>query len=296
MTDAATIPSTQCTLGVDIPGYTRAQFASGHEIYVLDHRVAQQPAGVAWYERWEEYFIKPLMHLVKPGDVVYDIGAEQGEFSALVGSVVGGGNVHLFEPTPEYWRNMRHVWTANNLAAPVCFPGFVAHQSDPGWQQHVSHGWPIVAAGSVWTDARFGHYGTRSPNAPAVSIDDYVEAGGTPPDVVIMDVEGAEALVVIGMRKVLKKYRPRVFVSLHLHCGEPGDRVQCDYSAPPLPCLRGFFSSCESVPPCVLGRSCQQEHVFRFFALAGYQGKFLGEDHEAHWVFCHRRRGFGAIR
>jgi len=249
-------------------GCTEVMWTSGHKSYVLDHRLAgpftdqeKQPTGKFWYMVWEPTFIKALMRLLKPGMVVYDIGAEEAEFSSLIGSVVGGSNVHLFEPTQGIWPNIKKIWEANSLDGPGgCWPGYVMAQSGAGYQEHIKKGWPSQVAGPIRLVTGFEHF-REVEDIHTISIDNYAEATGTPPDVVIMDVEGAEAKVVEGMHRTLRKCHPYVFVSVHRY----------NY---------GYHESYDT----------QQEWMFRYFSQAGYVGRFLGADHESHWLFYHPDR------
>jgi len=217
------------------------------------------PSGESWYLLWEPSFVKVLMRLARPGMVVYDVGAEEAEFSVLVAQIVGGENMHLFEPQPGVWPNILGMWQANELAEPAgCWPGFLVDQSSAGSLVQIRAGWPPQVNGPLWEVPAFLTCNAH-PTIPAISLDDYARATCTYPDIVMMDVEGAETLVVGGMRRTLREQRPYVFVSVHRY----GDGYQDRYNT-------------------------QQEWLFRWFSQAGYTGRFLGEGHEAHWFFHHR--------
>jgi hypothetical protein len=57
----------------------------------------------------------------------------------------------------------------------------------------------------------------------AVSLDDYLPSG-EPVQLVKIDVEGAEALVLAGMRRLLRESRPVVLVEFHDDVGWGGRR------------------------------------------------------------------------
>src|SRR5208283_615601 len=49
-----------------------------------------------------------LAGLVRRGDIVFDVGANLGIFTALMSNLVGpGGRVHAFEPSPDTCRLLR---------------------------------------------------------------------------------------------------------------------------------------------------------------------------------------------
>lgn len=229
----------------------KVRFSSGHEIYVHDHRAVKHD-----FSTWESCFINVLMSRVQPGDVVFDVGAEEGEFSALVASVVGGGNVHMFEPSPWYWPNIKGVWEANGLASPGgCFAGFAGtdelargDSSAPGLT------WPDEANGPVCKESGFCFIHER-PDIPATSIYRWAHFTGISPSIVMMDVEGAELLVLRGMGPLLRDRVPNyIFVSVH--------------SAE---VLAGYNST--------------HKNLFDFMSRCGYSATLLGVDHEEHWMF-----------
>lgn len=242
-------------------------FPRGRTLRVLEHRAA-----VHDFREWERAAVESVIDYLKPGMVVYDIGAEEGEFSALWAQSVGPRNVHIFEPTPSVWPNIRRVWEANFGAVRPggMWPGFVASAADSrhAMALAVADVWPAQASGPLQLDSRFSVVVER-PDIPSVSLDEYPAA----PDVIICDVEGAEVLVFAGACETLRRHRPVVFVSIH---------------APE-------FLSRFQAPACIeenrtadarrLPLECRQEHVFRIFAQAGYVPRFISEDHEVHVQF-----------
>ena len=72
------------------------------------------------FERFESF----RKHL-RWGDTFYDIGAEHGWISAIIArEFVGAENMVLFEPSPEFWVNIRRIWEYNGLGMPAAFwPG-----------------------------------------------------------------------------------------------------------------------------------------------------------------------------
>jgi len=57
---------------------------------------------------------------------------------------------------------------------------------------------------------------------PAVSIDDYCDENALTPDLIKVDVEGAEQWVLEGAQKTLERHRPVLIVSLHEYWMPPG--------------------------------------------------------------------------
>ena len=74
---------------------------------------------------WEKLRLKSMHNHICKDDVVYYVGAEEGEFPALC--QMWGAEVVLFEPNPKVWSHLPLTWTSNNLDLPmVCIPGFAS--------------------------------------------------------------------------------------------------------------------------------------------------------------------------
>jgi FkbM family methyltransferase len=199
---------------------------------VPEHRAGHWKANPTW----EPERLRSMAANLRPGMVVYDIGAEQGDLSALFATWVAaepepgviygedhplaswkpGGGVVLAEPAPWYWPTIRATFEANDLPAPFAsFCGFAGDETRPGhgnanvW---AASGWPRVANGEPSGREAFRHI---SDNGPAITLDDLAEFAGRPPDVINMDIEGAEILAIRGAQRVLAEHRPLVWVSVH---------------------------------------------------------------------------------
>lgn len=64
----------------------------------------------AWPEFRELQFIRRLL---KPGDVILDVGANVGHISLLLVDIVGAENVFAFEPTPISFQRLAENWQTN---------------------------------------------------------------------------------------------------------------------------------------------------------------------------------------
>lgn len=208
---------------------------------------------------WEATRLAAMRTVIGPGSVVYDVGAEEGDFPALWAS--WGASVVLAEPNPKVWPNIKLVWTANELPDPLlAWCGFLGAEPDGAVNVAALQGrWPLSASGPVIGDHGFCQLGER-PDLPTTTLDVLVASGLTPPTVVTMDVEGSEHLVLSGAVETIREHGPEVFVSIHpefaLHHYGLRDAVEWH---------RGFFGS------------------------LGYEETFLAIDHEHHWWFRPRK-------
>ena len=205
---------------------------------------------------WERERLASMQAHLKPGMVLYDVGAEHGWLSAVYGSFTGHGNMVLIEPSPEMWINIRKTWEANGFDSPIaCFPAFCGAADST--KTLPAHGWP------EWTDGF-----EDLPECPAMAyrylgddtvatftIDTMVKATKLPPWAITIDVEGFEIAVVRGAEKTLRKHRPLVWISVH----------------PDLMERAGW--------PDV-------QELFDFMTSCGYGREYLGTDHEQHHFFA----------
>lgn len=201
---------------------------------------------------WELKRFASMQRHLERGMVLFDIGAEHGWISAILAGWVGGENMVLVEPSPEFWRNIRLTWEANGLVRPRLMAQ--AFCGSEGIATGASQ-WPDCAAGDDEVPAmpyRYLHEPKHRLETPCTTID--VLAGQVPPAAITIDVEGAELTVLRGAVATLLTVRPLVWVSIH------PDLMERDYGATPRE-LRAFMAD------------------------QGYGGECLGIDHEEHWLF-----------
>jgi len=152
-----------------------------------------------------------LAELLEPGMTFYDVGANMGFFSLIAWRRVGPhGRVRSFEPLPESARTLRHNVALNRAENVEVVEAAVGAR--PGRAQLA------VTAESV--QAHLADIDTDTPTLGVVdvevtAIDAELAAGHAVPDVVKIDVEGAELRVLAGMRDTLEQHRPALICELH---------------------------------------------------------------------------------
>lgn len=229
------------------------------ELLLPEHRAVRPQWDIA-NGGWERERLDAMCSVIKPGDVVFDVGAEEGDFPALYAS--WGADVVMFEPNPYVWPNIRAIWQANELPAPWgYFVGFACNQTnllpfelEPIFAEPDRAGWPACAFGAVIGDHGFRNVSERFHDTPQIRIDDFRQFAGTSPDVLTLDVEGAELEVLKGAEQTLRETRPIVFVSIHP-----------DF-------IRDMYGNTAA-------------DVHEFMDDLGYVATHLATDHEEHWLF-----------
>lgn len=140
--------------------------------------------------------------LVKPGDVVYDVGAHFGYYTLLASKLVGAqGRALAFEPSPpNLARLYRHV-ELNRCSNVQVLELAVSDREG-------------VAHFETRTGSGLGHLAADGPVEVKVTRLDALE-GYPRPNVMKIDVEGAEVAVLQGAASLLTAAKPIIFLSLH---------------------------------------------------------------------------------
>ena len=167
-----------------------------------------------WVGTYEPDTQSALVDLIKPAMTVYDVGANIGYVTLMLGKLVGAqGKVFAFEALPDNVERLRRNVELNDYTDRVTiFPGAVAAGAgEVSFLIHAS-GAMGKAVGSAGRDE---HY-QREITVPCISLDEFVFAQGNPlPQAVKMDIEGGEVMALPGMRRVLVEARPLMLMELH---------------------------------------------------------------------------------
>lgn len=158
---------------------------------------------------YEARLVGALEDVVKPGDLCYDIGAHHGWTTLLLAHLAGErGYVVAFDPMQSNIDEIRANVRANHLETRIAIqPIAVSNQT----------GTRKFAADKDTKQGKFAIDGAADGLLVAtVSLDDYVFGLTTDmPDVLKIDVEGAEVDVLRGAHHLLEVRRPTLALSCH---------------------------------------------------------------------------------
>jgi len=182
------------------------------EIVLPKHR-ADRPE---WHSEagWEKLRLKSMHNNIGKGDVVYYVGAEEGEFPALC--QMWGAEVVLFEPNPKVWSHLPLTWSANNLKLPMaCIPGFASNKINNLARVYFNQ-WPPEVNNEIKAAHGFKELYLEGDTYGQITIDSCVYNHKIkPPTVISLDVEGSEWRVLEGAEKALREYKPKIWLSGH---------------------------------------------------------------------------------
>lgn len=176
-------------------------------------------AGVAnhscWIGTYERDTQKRLRRLLAPGNTFYDVGGNAGFFTLFGAHCVGpAGRVVAFEPNRANVAALRRHVALNGLDNVEIIEAAVS-DSDGTAEFVMEESLEQGHLTSLGHPADLGA-GKQAVRIPTVSLDSLVASGRVrPPDVMKIDVEGAEFLVLQGARETLQKYRPSLVIEFH---------------------------------------------------------------------------------
>lgn len=152
-----------------------------------------------WAGTYEKAIQDVFLAYVKPGFIVYDIGANAGFYTLLASRLVGAsGRVHAFEPLPENLSYLRRHVEINRLSN-VRVAG--AAVSSAVGEMRFSRA-AESSQGRLTADGEFA--------VQTVTLDSL-----PPPDFIKMDIEGAELDALRGGAATLKRHAPVVVLATH---------------------------------------------------------------------------------
>lgn len=207
------------------------------------------------WDYWEKERFHSMRDNLSKGEILFDIGTEQGWCNLIYADFVGPENMVLIEPTKEFWPNIKQIWYKNYSVAPKGFyTGLMSNKTTDGDLLVDYKEWPSASQGDQIDKNKYQYIHSNEDSVPEITLDDYVKRSGIVPDALTMDVEGAELLILKGAEKTLRNHKPKVWISVHPDLG-----------------LRDY--------------GVESTETIDFMKNIGYKAEYLATDHEEHWFF-----------
>jgi FkbM family methyltransferase len=162
------------------------------------------------YEPNETAYLKSMVH---EGNEILDIGANIGWFTLLASKLAGPrGRVHSFEPRPDTSRMLQRTISMNKLEHRVTL--WQTALSDTNGEIHLNWGRNTDnPGGSFVSRDDLGSSGYERATVKASRLDDLLPDAA--PDVIKIDVEGAEPMVMRGALNAIRRKKPAILSELH---------------------------------------------------------------------------------
>lgn len=181
---------------IKLPPHRITQYQQDWEAERLDH-MHKTVKGWARYSKFQN---------AKP--VVYYVGAEEGEMPALLS--MWGATVVMIEPNPRVWARIEQLWQANNLEGAVTFQGFASNETKNNPKYY--YGFPVIKHDGP---DGFRNLSEDNHSIAQYKLDDLIKTSNLMPDIISIDVEGAEFEVLKGAENTLRTKMPIIYLSLH---------------------------------------------------------------------------------
>ncbi|MBD2193878.1 MULTISPECIES: FkbM family methyltransferase [Calothrix] len=166
-----------------------------------------------WIGTYEVEFATALAEAVTPGDVCYDIGGFRGFFSAVL-ALAGAKNVYIFEPLPDNCQQIRAVMAANPNLLSMSLQN-IAVGDQKGEAEFLVM--PEASMGKLSASSfQVNAQENEKITVQIDTLDNLVQSGQLEkPNLIKIDVEGAEILVLHGAIDTLQKCKPQLFIEIH---------------------------------------------------------------------------------
>lgn len=186
-----------------IPASTQMQVLSGP--LAGQRWISTAASHGCWLGTYERDLQNLLVRTVRPGDVVWDVGANVGFFTLLAAKLTGAqGRVVAIEPLPRNLDLLQQHLALNKVANVTVISQAVADAA--GTALFAADASPSMGR----LDAKAGFV------VNVTTIDTLVASGIAPaPRIIKMDIEGAESRALKGARRTLERNRPVLLLSTH---------------------------------------------------------------------------------
>lgn len=144
--------------------------------------------------------IEFFQNSIKSGDIIFDIGANEGDYSLTSAKRIGNlGKVFAFEPDPSRVKILEKNVELNSFNQIEIIPMAISDKT-----------------GNVFFDNGFCSEETGKNVIKTMSLDDFIENNNILPNRIKIDVEGFELNVIKGMEKFLDR-NTELFLLIEIH-------------------------------------------------------------------------------
>jgi FkbM family methyltransferase len=175
----------------------------------------------------EKQQLSDFLKAIKPDDIVWDVGAFMGMYSVFASEAAKSGKVYSFEPEQNSLQLLTKNRAYNNANNVNIINVALSNESEEGTI------YPATSDANAIHSLRPGEgLKTKGATVKVVKGDDLVKQGqALPPNVIKIDVEGAEAQMIQGLKDNLSSPNCRfLFIEIHpkdlLRFGSSEDEVK----------------------------------------------------------------------
>ncbi len=154
---------------------------------------------------YQEDVLQALLHLVRDGDIVYDVGGHHGLMSVIAAKAAGAtGKVVTFEPNPNARRHIVNHLSLNGVTN-VTIEDAALSDINGECPFYVQEG---VVSWNSTIEKTFADPGCAPIKITTTTLDDYVRRSNLIPRVIKIDTEGSEFKVLKGATQTIAQHKP----------------------------------------------------------------------------------------
>lgn len=169
----------------------------------LDHHDYAVSAELCVYKIWEPFETLIFKKFIKKNTIFIDIGAHIGYYSLLCASKATKGKIFAFEPVPQNFNLLQKNIILNGLTNIEPIQKAVSNQNN-NVSLFLSND-SNTGDNRFFGDSVFGKLGEqKSIKVSCLKLDDFFKEYNILPNVIKMDIQGAESLALKGMKNTLQ--------------------------------------------------------------------------------------------
>jgi FkbM family methyltransferase len=160
----------------------------------------------------EKVVTEMLVEALQSAKCFVDVGAHLGWYTCIATKIMPYGSVYGFEMDDLNFALLKKNIAINNCTNVAVYN--VAVSDSPGvvsYKREIKRPSVVFRLHANTKDEK--SVGSVSVNS--VTLDEFFKSKGIVPDVIKVDVEGAEMNVLMGMRQMLRNYKPILFLEIH---------------------------------------------------------------------------------
>ncbi len=177
--------------------------------------------------QYDPYLFESLKSIDTQGKIIFDIGSHIGFHSLLFARLTGEkGKVYAFEPNKVNVERIKLILNKNQDVSKIVRVHTIAISNKVGYEDFVlnndiesgrSSGNFIKGADTFWEKETYYKKGFFSDKVETISLDQLDSVLGIKdlPDIMKIDVEGAEYMVLLGAERLISNKKPIIFIEVH---------------------------------------------------------------------------------
>ncbi len=158
---------------------------------------------------------------MKSDTVFYDLGANVGYYAFIANLYISTGKIYSFEPMPANIEVFKSHLKLNEKRMIYKSIELLPYAISDSEKEVAFSNNDKAIEGNTYINSKVENVSSKSLLVKCFSVDGLMKAGYKIPDVIKIDVEGAEYDVLRGARETLAKYKPNILLATH-DCHLPG--------------------------------------------------------------------------